>query len=244
MTILAVFPAAAFCLGSWQVYRLQWKLDLIERTNAALAKDPVALDPDTLLAPSAASNAHQQHTKVAIDGRVDPSVEFRVAPRVRDGEPGFYAVTPFVLSSGQRILLNRGWIARDKEADGARKDLARAETRVVGLVKRDNERPAWSHDNKPELGQWYWTDVTTMSKLASTQPVLVDAVDSEAKRRRDLGLPIPRPPVATFKNNHLEYAITWYSLCAATTAMLVLRRRRAAGGAAAGMARFGRARMV
>ncbi|KAI8849562.1 hypothetical protein BC829DRAFT_391528 [Chytridium lagenaria] len=41
---LWAFPIVTFGLGSWQVYRLQWKLDLIENAKIMMAADPISLD--------------------------------------------------------------------------------------------------------------------------------------------------------------------------------------------------------
>ena len=41
--VLLVFPAIAFGLGSWQVYRKQWKEELIAAIEGQLKADPVPL---------------------------------------------------------------------------------------------------------------------------------------------------------------------------------------------------------
>ncbi|KAI9224310.1 SURF1 family-domain-containing protein [Blastocladiella britannica] len=226
MSILAAFPAAAFVLGSWQLYRLQWKLGLIAETDAALARAPVPLSLDALPA---------EFIKVSLDGTLEPAPEFLVGPRVRDGEPGFHAIAPMTMDDGRRVLVNRGWIARDRKEDVTRHAPTAARQSITGLVKRNAERPAWAHDNKPEKGEWYWSDVATMAAMANAQPIYVEAVDTlspnDEQTYRERGLPIAKPPSANLKNDHLQYAITWYTLSAATTAMLFLRRRSGAGSA-------------
>ncbi|KAI9190016.1 surf-like protein [Blastocladiella emersonii ATCC 22665] len=235
MTLLAAFPAAAFCLGSWQVYRLQWKLDLIKQTEAALARDPVPL-----AVRAADADLPSDHTKVRLDGQFDLAAEFLVGPRVREGQPGFHAVAPFELATGERVLVNRGWVARSAAGTSRdRFDAAVPENQgpVVGLLKRAGERPSWAHENEPASNTWYWLDVSTMAKLARTEPLLVEQCDKlsdpTATARAERGLPIPKEPTANLRNNHLEYAVTWYMLSAATTAMLVMRRRSAAARQAA-----------
>jgi len=45
-TLVFLFPVVTFFLGVWQVYRLQWKLGLIEDTGRKLDEDPVELPSD------------------------------------------------------------------------------------------------------------------------------------------------------------------------------------------------------
>jgi len=44
MSWLALFPAATFGLGIWQVYRLQWKLDLIQKVSEKRSKPSIPLE--------------------------------------------------------------------------------------------------------------------------------------------------------------------------------------------------------
>lgn len=41
--LFLAFPVATFCLGTWQIYRLQWKVDLIDKLERMLTSSPVEL---------------------------------------------------------------------------------------------------------------------------------------------------------------------------------------------------------
>ncbi|KAJ3354193.1 surf-like protein [Allomyces javanicus] len=239
MTILYVFPAAAFGLGSWQLYRLRWKLGLIQETEAALARPPVPLDASGTIGTTALPDTF---TKVSVDATLDPTTEFLVGPRVRDGENGFHIVAPYTTTTGTRLLVNRGWIANGKASSTTARFSEPGPRRIVGLAKLPGEKPSsWTPDNEPSKNQWYWIDVADMSKRAQTQALVVEEVDegrrdTAAERdMRDAGLPLPKEPTANLRNNHLEYAVTWFSLSAATLAMIVFRKK-IVGGSVTGAA--------
>lgn len=40
---LLIIPATTFCLGTWQIYRLQWKIDLIEKLEKKTKRSPVPI---------------------------------------------------------------------------------------------------------------------------------------------------------------------------------------------------------
>jgi len=44
--IVVAMPVTSFALGTWQVYRLQWKKGLIEKYSNNLAKPPIILPKD------------------------------------------------------------------------------------------------------------------------------------------------------------------------------------------------------
>jgi surfeit locus 1 family protein len=45
---LIVFPGLCFALGTWQVYRMQWKRELVQVMDRRLADEPIPLTPDAL----------------------------------------------------------------------------------------------------------------------------------------------------------------------------------------------------
>ena len=38
---MLVIPVTTFCLGTWQIFRLQWKVDLIEELERKTKRDPI-----------------------------------------------------------------------------------------------------------------------------------------------------------------------------------------------------------
>jgi surfeit locus 1 family protein len=67
---------------------------------------------------------------------------------------------------------------------------------------------------------WFARDVDRMAEALGTEPYLVVAESNPGER------PVPAPVTVNLRNDHLEYAITWFALAAgwaAMTAALVLR---------------------
>ena len=96
-------------LGQWQ--RDLWK----DRDHSqavvlsALAAKPVALD--SVAARGRLVTQKQQWTMVSAAGRYDTAHEFMVRNRSQNSEPGWYVVTPLVLSDGTAVLVNQGWVS-------------------------------------------------------------------------------------------------------------------------------------
>ncbi|KAL7752358.1 surf-like protein [Sorochytrium milnesiophthora] len=231
--MLLAFPATTFALGTWQVYRLQWKQGLIHKLEERQDMPPVPLD--------IANKTDMEYRRVQVHGKFDHAQEMRVGPRTHEGVAGFHLVTPFTTTDGKRVLVNRGWVSRAMELQRARSepDLVQpAEQTVTGLVKfresRCEERSSFTPDNVPDKNEWFWVDIGAMAQKAHTEPVVIDALDAPKSDVLDVeherrGVPIAKLPTIGLRNQHLEYALTWYSLTLASLGMIWFTKR---GGAA------------
>ena len=80
---------------------------------------------------------------------------------------------------------------------------------------------SFTPDNEPVKNQWFWFDIPLMARLTGSSPVLIDALFNEQKPNQ---LPIGGQTTVNLRNTHLNYAITWFCLSAATTAMIFFRK--------------------
>jgi cytochrome oxidase assembly protein ShyY1 len=108
-----VIVLAAVCtrLGFWQFHRLEHRLDQNKIITAHLAADPV--DLSTALRPGDTVDEDSEFKQVRATGTYDLEHQVTVKFTTRDGAPGVDVVTPFVLSSGQAVLVDRGWQETD-----------------------------------------------------------------------------------------------------------------------------------
>lgn len=212
-----------FCLltslGIWQVRRLHWKEALIAAAEARLVSTPGALPP----APSAAQD---EFRPVRVRGAYAPEPEAFVATtRAPDG-PGFRAIAVFETESetgeGRRILVDRGYVPSAKRDPATRPEsLLAGEREVAGILRWPDESSAFLP--KPDLRTriWFERDVPALAAALETEPVLLLAADEDPT-----ALPVADPPDVAYRNKHLEYAGTWFSLAAAWALMSLFWLRR------------------
>ena len=101
---------------------------------------------------------------------------------------------------------------------------------VTGLLLWPNETDSFTPE--PDLGRniWFARDVPAMAQALDTEPVLIVAQAHELDE-----WPCPRRRAPNLPNNHLEYAITWFSPRGVWAGMTVLwiRTELRGGGAPA-----------
>lgn len=101
---------AAICirLGFWQMDKLEQRLDRNEVITKHFGAEPV--DLLTALPPGTKVDKTNEWTRVTAVGTYDLAHQVTVKFVTRDGAPGADVVTPFVLSSGETVLVDRGWV--------------------------------------------------------------------------------------------------------------------------------------
>ena len=218
-TVLAVAFMAG--LGTWQVQRLVWKRDLLQRIETQMAEPPVAL-PAEIADPQA-----WDYRRVSVTGTLQHDKELHLGARSMRGNVGFQILTPLVRSDGGRVVLvNRGWTPPEKRFADSRPEANPAGEVTIEGVAREPRGRAWMQpDNQPDKNFWFWIDLPAMaaqSGVPAVAPVVVEAGPAEVPG----GYPLGGQTRVTIPNDHLTYAITWYSLALALLVIYVVYHLR------------------
>lgn len=218
---IAVLIGLAFLLslGSWQIYRLSWKTDLIAERTAHLNAAPVALPTD-----NAALEA-MMWVPVVLTGRFLHDKEIHLAARSHRGNVSTHVLTPLVRNEGPTVLVNRGWVPDDKK-DPATRAAAQIDdvVSVRGLVTPGAGRNIFTPDNDPASNFWLSVDFAQMGGAVGRelQPVIIDADATP----NPAGFPIGAQTRLNIPNDHLQYALTWYLLALALVVVYVVWNRK------------------
>jgi len=199
--------AGLTALGVWQIERRAWKLDLIARVDARVHAAPIA--PPGPADWPAISAAKDEYLRVRLTGRFLNDRETSVQA-LTDIGPGFWVLTPLKTDAGFLVLVNRGFVPPERRAAALHGTIS-GETRVTGLLRISEPKGRFLRPNDPAAGRWYSRDVAAIAAargLTNVAPYFVDAeagADPKAWPRGGL-------TVLSFPNNHLVYALTWFSL--------------------------------
>lgn len=209
-------------LGTWQVQRLYWKTALIEKLESRMAAPAMDL-PARLEDVDAA-----EYRRARVRGRFLHDREMYLLGYSPRGSAGFYVVTPLMRADAPAVLINRGWVPPERK-DPARRQAGQPPVEVVveGIVRKP-QTPGWfTPDNAPDENQWFSIDPEAMGRAAGLDqvaPIYVQALAAEAPE----GAPAGLPSTVTLRNEHLQYAVTWYALALALAVIYVLYHRQRA----------------
>ncbi|KAM0750589.1 SURF1-domain-containing protein [Meredithblackwellia eburnea MCA 4105] len=218
LLVVGFVPVFTAGLGTWQIQRLQWKLDMIQQLEDKLHKNPIGL-PARIDLDAIPEFAYR---KVQVEGTFDHAHEILIGPRTREGELGYHVITPLVRGEGKdTILVNRGFVKREKRDKRSRVEgLTSGQVQLVGMLRDQDRSNSFTPKNNPEAGEWVFSDIKQMAAFSGADPVLVDEIYNgnagEIKMRLAKGEPVGRAATIELRNQHMTYAVTWYTLSLAT----------------------------
>jgi surfeit locus 1 family protein len=135
-------------------------------------------------------------------------------------------LTPLRESEGRIVFVNRGFIPSERKDPATRAAGQFAGTvHISGLLRLPPDaKPNWFlPDNRPDLNYWFWVDLPAMAAadhLAVTD-VAPFYIDADATPNPG-GWPQGGVTPLSLPNDHLQYALTWFSLAAALVAIYVV----------------------
>lgn len=210
-----LFVGVFVALGTWQVHRRAWKLDLIARVEGRIHAAPVPAPPAA--AWPGISAERDEYRRVSATGVYLPDHVTLVHALTVAGA-GFWVMAPFRTSAGDLVLVNRGFVPLDHppipEPAG--------ETTVTGLLRMSEPGGTILRRNDPAANTWYGRDTTALAAARGLGPVAPFFIDADAGEGGP-GAPRGGLTVVDFPNNHLSYAITWYALGLMTAGVIVWR---------------------
>ena len=219
-TIVIVLVCAG--LGLWQLQRLEWKRGLIAQREAAVAAAPVA-PPQTLWD----ARALEFHRIVA-DGVFRHDKEILLNAIGPKGGAGFDVLTPLSETGGRTLFVNRGFVPTGLKDPAKRAAGQPAGTaRVTGLLRLPpQQKPNWFvPDNRPDRGDWFWVDLAAMGAADGLADVARFYIEADAAPNPG-GWPKGGATPLALPNDHLQYAITWFSLAVVAIVIYLLSQRR------------------
>ena len=181
-------------LGFWQIYRLNWKLELIEQIENSLKNDPVEL-----------SNVEKKnYLRIKTSGDIDFDKQIYLYNLNDAGKPGFEVINPIKIGD-ENYLMNRGWIPFEK------KDLPELnlvdQNQIVGTLMLQTKPSTFKPENDIEKNYWFTLNREDISKFTGR-----NFSEYVIYLNGDYKIPKPRVITAKISNNHKKYAITWFSM--------------------------------
>ena len=204
-------------LGVWQVQRLDWKEAVLAEIEAKIAADPVAL-------PAAPDPQEQKYLPVQVTGQFGEGALRVLVSRKRVGA-GHLIISPFTTQSGRTILVDRGFLKLDNTLAAP----PPGQVTISGNLHWPDDRNSSTPDNDVAGNIWFARDIAQMAGVLETEPVLLVTRDMSQPDGALTPLPVDTSGIP---NDHLQYAVTWFSLAAiwlAMTGYYIHRSRRTAG---------------
>jgi cytochrome oxidase assembly protein ShyY1 len=215
----ALIVAVLVSLGVWQFQRRGAKHALIAALTERLAAAPIDLPPPRDWAQL--TPAQDEFRRVSFAARYAAAPDAMVyssgsAIRSDVSGPGTWAFLPAQFKDGARVVINAGFVPNSlqdrAQQDRAVKPLLSGEAvRLTGYLRFPETGGALTP--APDAGKrlWFVRDVAVMATMLGWGEVAPFYIDLESPVPAS-GVPKPGPLSVRLKDDHLQYAITWFGL--------------------------------
>ncbi len=235
-----VMVAIFIGLGVWQLQRRVEKHALIAALTERVAAAPAPL-PDAAQWPrlDPARDEFRRVTFTATYIRAPDAMVYSAGSAVREdiSGPGTWAFLPARLSSGETVVINTGFVentmqGREVEDRAVAKLVTGQPVTLSGYLRFPEHAGLLTPADNREKRLWFVRDHEAMSSRLGWGNVAPFYIDLETPVPAN-GVPKPGPLTVHLRDEHMQYAITWFSLAVLVLiafAVWARGRRRAQDG--------------
>ncbi len=189
-------------LSLWQVKRLVWKTNLIEQRVSNFEGEPKNLFD--IKKPN-----ENEFKKVFIEGKLLNKFEFFMPALSKNGNNGFHIIVPMEVEKKKLILFDTGWVPLAKKEKNKRlNNLIKEKKIFTAVIRLPGRKGYFQPDNDNIKNFWFFVEPKLMEETISMKlenKFYLEAVDNGPN-----GYPLGNQTRIYLRNNHLQYAITWF----------------------------------
>ena len=202
------FISVFLALGSWQIIRLNWKLELIKQIETSLKDIPVNLS----------NSKHKNYLRIKTRGSIDFEKQIYLYNLNEKGKPGFEVINPLIVGNNN-YLLNRGWIPFNKKEDETINVID--ENYINGVLRKQIKPNMFKPENDLSENYWFTLDRDDIFKFTGKNfsPYVIYLSGNNE-------FPKPKSITANISNNHKKYALTWFSLAISILLIYLYLRKK------------------
>ena len=195
-------------MGTWQVYRLYLKKNLISDLEKNLKTSSINFNVDI----------DKEYTKILFKKK-DLNTKIFLY-HLNKGEIGFKVIVPYEINSSLLVLVDKGWIRKDKI--NLIKNTLFNDDIIEGYTRKIREKNLFTPNNNIKEDFLYSVEIDNLKKSLNKNiyPLLIIQT---SKTNKDI---IPNDYEVRLPNNHLQYAITWYGLAIFTIIFFLYYRKK------------------
>jgi surfeit locus 1 family protein len=213
-------------LGTWQVHRLAWKTDLLAKIAQRMNGDAVPLPADIQDPPGWAF----RHVHAA--GRWDQGKALWLYGRTYDGRAGIHLLVPLIRDDGPAVLVDRGFVPFDHGSTlMAFEPVWPYSIEINGIIRQPEPGGLFVPSNQPDRNIWYSVDMPSMSRQLD-MPLAPVYIAEKPGDQPHGGIQFDWPAATGgtegtgIRNEHLQYAIFWYSMTLVLAVIYLMSSRR------------------
>lgn len=207
-------------LGNWQLNRLSQKEDFIQTIETNIKNPPITVNT--------ISNNIKPYAKIELEGNFLENKNIFLYGR-RSASPekdGYYLLSPFKTIDNDILLISRGWIPQSTKDHFSEYEQSTETIKIIGITLPNENKSFLAPENDKEKNIWFNIDLNMAKEVVGTNITSFYLMQIDSKDLPNGGKPLSTKHLNKVRNDHMEYAITWYSLAACLFILFLIYGRK------------------
>lgn len=220
LILVSIGVLSLVLLGNWQLKRLAEKNVFIKTIEHNIASPAISISSNAAPTPT--------YSKVAIVGRFLPNKNILLYGR-RSAHPekdGYYMLSAFEAENGQRYLVSRGWIPQSLKDNFYNFILPHDNETIEAFTLPSEHRSFMMPKNDNDNNIWFTIDLQMAHNLLGVTETKYYLMQINNQLLPNGAKSLSANQLSKVRNDHLEYAMTWYSLAICLALVFIISCRK------------------
>lgn len=206
-------------LGNWQLKRLNEKTNFIQSIEYNIANDPKSIEELNLNPPI--------YSKIAISGTFlsGKNIFLYGKKSASPEKDGYYLLSAFEATNGKVYLVSRGWIPQSVKNNIREFASKQIFDKFEAIILPSETRQFMMPENDKNNKIWFTIDLDMAHEMLGVTENKYYLMQIQSTTLPEGGKPLSTEHLSKVRNDHFEYAITWYSLAACLLLMFFIYRK-------------------
>ncbi len=207
-------------LGNWQLDRLSQKNHFIQTIDTNIQNSPIIIDN--------VSDNIEHYAKIELEGTFlkDKNIFLYGRRSASPEKDGYYLLSPFKTINGDILLVSRGWIPQSAKDNFSEYNQLTDTIKIVGITLPHEKKNFLVPENDRKKNIWFNIDLMMAKEVVGINVTNFYLMQVGSKDLPNGGKSLSTTHLNKVRNDHMEYAITWYSLGACLLILFLIYGRK------------------
>ena len=207
-------------LGNWQLGRLSQKNHFIQTIDTNIQNSPIIIDN--------VSDNIEHYAKIELEGTFlkDKNIFLYGRRSASPEKDGYYLLSPFKTINGYILLISRGWIPQSAKDNFSEYHQLSNTIKIVGITLPHEKKNFLVPENDKKKNIWFNIDLMMAKEVVGINVTTFYLMQIGSKDLPNGGKSLSTTHLNKVRNDHMEYAITWYSLGACLLILFLIYGRK------------------
>lgn len=207
-------------LGNWQLNRLSQKEHFIQTIEINIKNPPITVNT--------INNNIKHYAKIELEGKFlkDKNIFLYGRRSASPEKDGYYLLSPFKTTNDDILLVSRGWIPQSTKDSFSEYNQPTETVKIIGIALPHEKKNFLVPDNDKKKNIWFNIDLSMAQEVVGTNITNFYLMQIGSNDLPDGGKPLSTTHLNKIRNDHMEYAITWYSLGACLVILFLIYGRK------------------